>query len=238
MVDGKLFEEAGIVREWKGYMVPEELDEKDTIPAEVFYKAKEGDEKARDRVVRKYMKMVFNEALRYSNPSSPNFRDVVQEGMIGLLIALDKYDPSRGFKFSTYATYWIRHRMRLFLLHDTTIVSGMVTKNKTTRKLLNHFNELSEEEQQKVLDSLEEGKVEPIENFDLPVHVNQDSDVQINVLRSGLGEISPIARKVIKMRYGFWDGKPYPATVVAKVLRLSPDKVRRMEKEALRKLAV
>ncbi len=226
------------MREWKGYLVPKELNERDKIPLELFYKAKEGDRRARERIVKKYMKMVFNEAMRYSNPSSPSFRDVIQEGMLGLLIALDKFDPAKGFEFSTYATYWIRHRIRLFLLHDSTILSGMVTKNKRTRKMLNHFNELDDEAQQKVLKELEEGKVEHIENFDLPVEAKNDSGIEKVVLRSNFHKVPPMAKKVLLMKYGFWDGKTYPATVIAKVLGITPEAVRKMEKEALRRMAV
>lgn len=66
-----------------------------------------GDEKARRRLVEANMRLVISIARRYYCPDIP-LDDLIQEGAIGLIIACERFDPSRGCRFSTYATHWIR----------------------------------------------------------------------------------------------------------------------------------
>src|SRR5256885_6519997 len=66
-----------------------------------------GDERARERMIEANLRLVVSVARHY-NCRGMTFEDVVQEGIIGLMAAINKFDPSRGFRFSTYATYWIR----------------------------------------------------------------------------------------------------------------------------------
>ena len=62
---------------------------------------------AKDRLVEANMRLVINIAKNYHTPLVP-FEDLVQEGAIGLMTAAERYDPSKGYRFSTYATHWIR----------------------------------------------------------------------------------------------------------------------------------
>jgi len=66
-----------------------------------------GDERARERMIEANLRLVVSVARHY-NCRGMTFEDVVQEGIIGLMAAINKFDPDRGFRFSTYATYWIR----------------------------------------------------------------------------------------------------------------------------------
>jgi RNA polymerase primary sigma factor len=66
-----------------------------------------GDQHAKDRLIEANMRLVVNIAKHYHSPVVP-FEDLVQEGAIGLMTACDRYDPERGFRFSTYATHWIK----------------------------------------------------------------------------------------------------------------------------------
>ncbi len=66
-------------------------------------------EKARERMVTANLRLVAHVARRYQTvPRSMSYADIIQEGAIGLMNAADKFDPERGYKFSTYAYWWIR----------------------------------------------------------------------------------------------------------------------------------
>ena len=70
-------------------------------------RAAEGDEAATKRLVESNLRLVVSIAKHYKNSNVP-FLDLIQEGNIGLMKAVDRFDYTKGFQFSTYATYWIR----------------------------------------------------------------------------------------------------------------------------------
>lgn len=69
--------------------------------------AQSGDARARQRLVESNMRLVINIAKSYRSRAIP-IEDLIQEGAIGLMHAVERFDPEKGFRFSTYATHWIR----------------------------------------------------------------------------------------------------------------------------------
>lgn len=81
------------------------------------HRARTGDTQARDLMVLHNMRLVVHFSKQFMN--ARNSEDIMSEGMIGLMQAVDRYDPDRGFKFSTYATWWIRQAVQREIYSST-----------------------------------------------------------------------------------------------------------------------
>jgi RNA polymerase primary sigma factor len=73
--------------------------------------ARAGDGKARARLIERNLRLVVSIAKRYRGMGLP-FEDLIQEGNVGLMKATEKFDPDRGYRFATYATWWIRRTVQ------------------------------------------------------------------------------------------------------------------------------
>ncbi|MBI3638039.1 MAG: sigma-70 family RNA polymerase sigma factor, partial [Candidatus Rokubacteria bacterium] len=76
--------------------------------AELARRARAGDEAAKQRFIEANLRLAVQVARRYLNRGLP-LPDLIEEGNLGLLRAVEKFEPERGLRFSTYATWWIRH---------------------------------------------------------------------------------------------------------------------------------
>lgn len=241
-----------------------DLDERDRL-----YIVQEIGDAARAHLIRANTRLVVSIAKKYRGRGL-QFLDLIQEGNVGLMKAVEKYDYRRGNRFSTYATWWIRQAVtRALANHGRTIripahLGGRISK------LYQVAQELEQEYgRQPTAEEIAENMDLPAERVRWmlrtsrqPVHlerpVGDESDAELgdfiedieapapaesvaqNMLTEEIGDIldqlTPREARILRLRYGLQDGESRTLKEVGEMFGLSRERIRQLEKEALRKL--
>lgn len=236
-------------------------------------RAKKGDERARKQMIRSNLRLVINIAKRYIHLGIP-FLDLIEEGNIGLMKAVDKFDPKKGFRFSTYAAWWIKQSITRSISEQGKMIRVPVYMNeliakwkKTKERLTQKLRRSPEDEEIAKKMRITKAKQEQVllwlatktSSLETPIGGDEsESQVQDLVadetaappdariehlldkerISSLLDIMNEREREILDMRFGLIDGKPQTLAEIAAKFKVSRERVRQIEDEALKKLRV
>ena len=224
---------------------------------------------ARDHLIRANTRLVVSIAKKYIGRGVP-FLDLIQEGNLGLMKSVEKYDHHRGFRFSTYATWWIRQTITRAIADQGRTIRVPVHMTDRIRQMYKSAHELEQRLGRPATteELAEEMHLDPRRvhwmlqvswtplSLESPVGDEEDSEfgmfvedeftptpaqtTQENMLRERveqvLATLSPREARIIRLRFGLDNDRPYTLEEVGQKFGLTRERIRQIEGKALRRL--
>ena len=224
---------------------------------------------AREHLGRANTRLVVSIAKRYMGQGLP-FPDLIQEGNVGLMRAVDKYDYSRGNRFSTYATWWIRQAITRALAQKTRTIRIPLHMTERIRQMYRAAQDLEQTlgrrpTAEEIAAAMEVAAEAVRAMMDASQHaialerpVGDDGDSEFGdfiedqesispvdsatqnlleeTIEEVLAELTPRQSHILRLRFGLGGGEPHTLEEIANKFGLSRERIRQLEKEALRRL--
>lgn len=229
----------------------------------------QGDEEAIRQMVNSNLRLVVSVAREYAGRGVP-LLDLIQEGSIGLIVAAKKFDYTMEYRFSTYATKWIRQRITRYLTDHGGLIRVPAHTAERMRKVTAAKNALilengedPTEDEVAARTGLPREKVSQLMklapqtcSLDAPVGeegdttvgnylpTNEGAEPQEELVRQELAslmdglldQLNPRQRQILRLRFGMEDGVCYTLEEIGKMIGISKERVRQVEKQAIERL--
>ncbi len=218
----------------------------------LFLLVKQGHMGARERLVSANLRFVLKVALRYRTRNLP-LQDLVSEGSMGLLRAVESFDPSRGLKFISYAVWWIKAYITRALQEQGGLIRLPANQHLRVKKAMRESSIDGEvDEELRRLMQISEGCVsidEPMGDDDGKAlgdmvadfrTLSPDAEVEVSlvegVTQDILESLPSREAEVIKGLYGMDNGSPLNLREVGEALQISHERVRQLRDQALKRI--